>query len=86
MPARPKALVTAPFRGPGLDTLRGIADVVLDPWIDYLRANGVAFQVGWAADRLEMSGGRVTAASVVTKTGERRRVDADWFLSAFVAH
>jgi D-3-phosphoglycerate dehydrogenase / 2-oxoglutarate reductase len=32
---RPTALVTAPFRGPGLDTLRGLADVVLDPWIDH---------------------------------------------------
>lgn len=31
--ARPKALVTAPFRGEGLDTLRELADVVLDPWI-----------------------------------------------------
>jgi len=31
---RPKALVTAPFRGEGLDTLRDLADVVLDPWID----------------------------------------------------
>jgi D-3-phosphoglycerate dehydrogenase / 2-oxoglutarate reductase len=32
---RLKALVTAPFRGPGLDTLRSVADVVLDPWIDH---------------------------------------------------
>jgi D-3-phosphoglycerate dehydrogenase len=32
--ARPKALVTAPFRGPGLDELHQLADVVLDPWID----------------------------------------------------
>jgi D-3-phosphoglycerate dehydrogenase len=32
---RPRALVTAPFRGEGLDTLRGLADVVLDPWIDH---------------------------------------------------
>jgi D-3-phosphoglycerate dehydrogenase / 2-oxoglutarate reductase len=32
---RRKALVTAPFRGPGLDTLRSVADVVLDPWIDH---------------------------------------------------
>jgi D-3-phosphoglycerate dehydrogenase len=31
---RPKALVTAPFRGEGLETLRRIADVVYDPWID----------------------------------------------------
>jgi D-3-phosphoglycerate dehydrogenase len=31
---RPKALVTAPFRGEGLETLQRVADVVLDPWID----------------------------------------------------
>ena len=30
-----RALVTAPFRGEGLETLRGLADVVLDPWIDH---------------------------------------------------
>jgi D-3-phosphoglycerate dehydrogenase len=29
-----KALVTAPFRGEGLDTLREIAEVVYDPWIE----------------------------------------------------
>jgi len=30
------ALVTAPFRGPGLDRLRELcSDVVLDPWIDH---------------------------------------------------
>ncbi len=34
MAEKPIALVTAPFRGEGLDTLREIADVVLDPWID----------------------------------------------------
>ncbi len=32
----PKALVTAPFRGPGLDLLRSLcSEVVLDPWIDH---------------------------------------------------
>jgi D-3-phosphoglycerate dehydrogenase len=31
---RPVALVTAPLRGPALDELREIADVVLEPWID----------------------------------------------------
>lgn len=30
---RPVALVTAPFRGPGLDRLREVCEVVLDPWI-----------------------------------------------------
>jgi D-3-phosphoglycerate dehydrogenase len=32
---RPRALVTAPFRGEGLETLRDLADVVLDPWIEH---------------------------------------------------
>ncbi len=32
---RPRALVTAPFRGEGLTRLESIADVVLDPWIDH---------------------------------------------------
>jgi len=32
---RPTALVTAPLRGPALDDLRAVADVILDPWIDY---------------------------------------------------
>jgi D-3-phosphoglycerate dehydrogenase len=31
---RPKALVTAPFRGEGLATLERLADVVYDPWIE----------------------------------------------------
>jgi D-3-phosphoglycerate dehydrogenase / 2-oxoglutarate reductase len=35
MSTKHKALVTAPFRGEGLDTLRGIAEVVIDPWIDH---------------------------------------------------
>jgi D-3-phosphoglycerate dehydrogenase len=32
---RPKALITAPVAGAGLDLLREIADVVVDPWIDH---------------------------------------------------
>ncbi len=34
MPDRPTALVTAPFRGEGLATLRRLVDVVYDPWIE----------------------------------------------------
>jgi D-3-phosphoglycerate dehydrogenase len=33
---RPTALATAPLRGPGLDQLRQMAEVVLDPWIDHV--------------------------------------------------
>jgi D-3-phosphoglycerate dehydrogenase len=32
--ARPRALVTAPFRGEGLERLEKLVDLVLDPWID----------------------------------------------------
>ncbi len=31
---RPRALVTAPLRGPGFDKLKELADVVYDPWIE----------------------------------------------------
>jgi D-3-phosphoglycerate dehydrogenase / 2-oxoglutarate reductase len=31
---RLRALVTAPLRGPGFDTLKQLADVVYDPWIE----------------------------------------------------
>jgi D-3-phosphoglycerate dehydrogenase len=34
MSARPVVLATAPLRGPGLELLRSIADVVEEPWID----------------------------------------------------
>lgn len=34
MTQRHTALVTAPFRGEGLERLRSLADVVYDPWID----------------------------------------------------
>ena len=34
MANRPRALVTAPFRGEGMETLQSVADVVYDPWIE----------------------------------------------------
>ena len=33
--AKPRALVTAPVRGPGLDTMHQLAELVVDPWIDH---------------------------------------------------
>jgi D-3-phosphoglycerate dehydrogenase len=49
-----KALVTAPFRGEGLETLRGLAEVVLDPWIEQepLRM----YNSAQLAERLEAEG------------------------------
>ena len=34
-PERPIALVTAPFRGPGVERLAAVADLVVDPWLDH---------------------------------------------------
>jgi D-3-phosphoglycerate dehydrogenase len=35
MGERPVIFATAPLRGPGLETLRSLGEVVLDPWIDH---------------------------------------------------
>jgi len=36
VPSKPRALVTAPFRGEGMDVLQRLADVVYDPWIEHV--------------------------------------------------
>ena len=33
--SRPRAFVTAPLRGPALDELRDLAEVIFDPWLEY---------------------------------------------------
>jgi D-3-phosphoglycerate dehydrogenase len=33
--SRPRALVTTPVRGPGIELLRELADLVIDPWIEH---------------------------------------------------
>jgi uncharacterized protein with NAD-binding domain and iron-sulfur cluster len=53
----------------------------IDPWVALLKKLGVKFVVGAAVDRLETRGGRIVAASAKTRTG-RRRIEADWFVSA----
>ena len=35
MSDRPKILATAPLRGPGLEQLQQLGDVIVDPWIDH---------------------------------------------------
>ncbi len=49
--------MTAPFRGEGLDHLRSIADVVLDPWIDHhpLRL----YSAELLAERIEAEGATI---------------------------
>ena len=55
MTDRPKALVTAPFRGDGLETLRELcSDVVLDPWIDHRPLR--LYRAEQLAERIEAEG------------------------------
>ena len=35
MTDRPVIYSTAPLRGPGLDALRALGEVIVDPWIDH---------------------------------------------------
>jgi D-3-phosphoglycerate dehydrogenase / 2-oxoglutarate reductase len=53
----PKALVTAPFRGVGLDKLVELADVVYDPWIEQQPLR--IYNSAQLAERLEAEGANV---------------------------
>ena len=52
MSERPIIFSTAPLRGPGLETLRSLGDVIVDPWIDHepLRLYDAATLAARAAD------------------------------------
>jgi D-3-phosphoglycerate dehydrogenase len=54
---RPKALVTAPFRGEGLEKLRRLADVVYDPWIEQQPLR--MYNAEQLAERIEGEGANV---------------------------
>ena len=54
---KPVALVTAPFTGEGLDTLRSVCDVVLDPWIDHQPLR--LYDGDALAERIRAEGARV---------------------------
>jgi len=54
---RPKALVTAPFRGEGLDKLEHLADVVYDPWIEQQPLR--TYNSAQLAERIEGEGANV---------------------------
>lgn len=54
----------------------------LAPWIAYLRARGVAFEVGWTASSIQMGSGRVAGVTVTNGTGASTSVTADWYICA----
>ena len=52
------------------------------PWMRLLRARGVRFVKGHGLARFEMKRGRIAAVWVTDGRGRRRRVKADWYVSA----
>ena len=57
MADRPTALVTAPFRGEGLDTLERLAEIVYDPWIEQQPLR--IYNPEQLAERIEAEGANV---------------------------
>jgi D-3-phosphoglycerate dehydrogenase len=71
-PSRPTALVTAPFRGPGVEQLGAVADLVVDPWLDHqpLRLYGadeLAERVDAEGATIVVSEGDVVAGPVLER-------------------
>jgi uncharacterized protein with NAD-binding domain and iron-sulfur cluster len=54
----------------------------IDPWVALLRKLGVRFQLGWAADQLDIDGGRLDRVRVRNGRGRTHWVDADWWVMA----
>lgn len=54
----------------------------IDPWEKLLRERGVKIEMGWGAESFDMSGGKISGARVVDRSGNRANVEADWFVAA----
>ena len=54
----------------------------INPWVKLLEDLGIRFHMGHRATALKTRGGRIEAAVVRDRHGVRRRVEADWFVSA----
>jgi D-3-phosphoglycerate dehydrogenase len=57
MADRPVALVTAPFRGAGMDALGEVADVVYDPWIEQRPLR--IYKADALAERIDTEGAQI---------------------------
>jgi len=57
----------------------------IDPWVATLRSKGVRFVKGYALASYDVAGGRIRSVVLENRAGDRRRVDADWFVSAMPA-
>lgn len=64
---RPKALITAPFRGPGVERLREVADLVIDPWLDHRPLR--LYDAAGLAQRIDEEGATIVVCEADTVAG-----------------
>ncbi|HEX6876894.1 MAG TPA: FAD-dependent oxidoreductase [Nocardioidaceae bacterium] len=57
----------------------------INPWVRHLRSLGVRFVMGQHVEGFDVHRGRITAARVRDRSGDRSRVRADWFVCAMPA-
>lgn len=58
------------------------SDTWITPWVDYLRARGVAFRFDTTALSFETDGGRIASVTVASSDGAPESLRADAFVSA----
>ncbi|MEU2468560.1 FAD-dependent oxidoreductase [Streptomyces sp. NPDC053705] len=58
----------------------------IDPWTRHLASLGVRLEIGWAVERLALSGRRVTGAQLRGRADRRRELEADWYVCALPVH
>lgn len=54
----------------------------IGPWAAHLRDLGVVFEMGWAAEALDIASGSITGARLVDGNGTRSVAEADWYVAA----
>ncbi|MFK8002118.1 MAG: FAD-dependent oxidoreductase [Polyangiales bacterium] len=58
------------------------SDVWIHPWLDFLRAKGVEFNLGARASAIHMTGGSISSVAVQYDDGTTEDVVADFYISA----
>ncbi|MDO2379588.1 FAD-dependent oxidoreductase, partial [Rhodococcus electrodiphilus] len=54
----------------------------IGPWAAHLRDLGVVFEMGWAAEALDIASGSITGVRLVDGNGTRSVAEADWYVAA----
>jgi 15-cis-phytoene desaturase len=58
------------------------SDVWINPWLNFLRAKGVEFNLGARASAIQMAGGSITSVEVQYDDGTTENVVADYYIAA----